>query len=78
MEKDGKGTDLGNVIRIDNERVRDHFGRIVQGTVEETLNAMLEAWADRLCNAERYERTQDGATSDLAATSASCRPRPAK
>ena len=51
MEKDGKGTDLGNVIRIDNERVRDHFGRIVQGTVEETLNAMLDAEADRLCGA---------------------------
>jgi putative transposase len=29
----------------------------VRGTVEETLNAMLEAEADRLCNAGRYERT---------------------
>jgi len=28
------------------------------GTVEETLNAMLEAEADRLCNAGRYERTE--------------------
>jgi hypothetical protein len=26
--------------------------------VEETLNAMLDAEADRLCNAERYEITQ--------------------
>ena len=58
MEEDSKGTGLGNVIRIDDERVRDHLGRIVRGTVEETLNAMLEAEADRLCNAERYERTQ--------------------
>ena len=58
MEEDSKGTDLGNVIRIDDERVREHLGRIVRGTVEETLNAMLEAEADRLCNAERYERTQ--------------------
>src|SRR5262245_57855285 len=48
----------GNVIRIDDERVRDHLGRIVRGTVEETLNAMLEAEADRLCNAGRYERTE--------------------
>ena len=56
MEEDSKGTDLGNVIRIDDERVRDHLGRIVRGTVEETLNAMLEAEADRLCNAGRYER----------------------
>jgi putative transposase len=46
------------VIRIDDERVRDHLGGIVRGTVEETLNAMLEAEADRLCNAGRYERTE--------------------
>jgi putative transposase len=37
--------------------VRDHLGRIVRGTVEETLNAMLELEADGLCNASRYERT---------------------
>src|SRR5262245_14541943 len=58
MEEDSKGTELSNVIRIDDERVRDHLGRIVRGTVEETLNAMLEAEADRLCNAGRYERTE--------------------
>jgi transposase-like protein len=32
--------------------------RIARGTVEEALDAMLEAEADRLCNAGRYERTQ--------------------
>jgi putative transposase len=58
MEEDSRGTELSNVIRIDDERVRDHLGRIVRGTVEETLNAMLESEADRLCNAGRYERTQ--------------------
>jgi hypothetical protein len=26
--------------------------------VEETLNAMLDAEADRLCRAERYQRTE--------------------
>jgi len=30
----------------------------VRGSVEETLNALLEAEADRLCNAQRYEHTQ--------------------
>jgi putative transposase len=57
MDEDSRGTTLGNVIRIDDDRVREHLGRIVRGTVEETLNAMLEAEADRLCNAGRYERT---------------------
>jgi hypothetical protein len=30
----------------------------VRGSVEETLNALLEAEADRLCNARRYERSE--------------------
>jgi hypothetical protein len=29
-----------------------------RGTVEETLNALLDAEADRLCGAARYERSQ--------------------
>ena len=29
MEEDSKGTGLGNVIRIDDERVREHLGHIV-------------------------------------------------
>jgi transposase-like protein len=58
MEEDSKGTGLGNVIRIDDERIRDHLGKIVRGSVEETLNALLEAEADRLCNAGRYERSE--------------------
>ena len=49
---------LSNVIRIDDERIQEHLGKIVRGSVEETLNALLEAEADRLCRAERYERTQ--------------------
>ena len=78
MEEDIKGTPLGNVIRIDDERVHEHLGRIVRGTVEETLNAMLEAEADRLCNAGRYERTEARRDTVQAATIASCRPRRAR
>jgi len=38
-------------------RIRDHLGEMVRGTVEETLNAMLDAEADQLwCG--RYERSQ--------------------
>jgi hypothetical protein len=28
---------LGNVISIDDERIKDHLDRVVRGTVEETL-----------------------------------------
>ena len=58
MSEDRETTGLSNVVRIDDERIRDHLGQIVRGTVEETLNSMLEAEAERLCNAGRYERTE--------------------
>jgi len=54
-EKDGA---MGQVIRIDEARIKDHLGAMVRGTVEEALNAMLEAEADRLCGAGRYERNE--------------------
>jgi len=31
---------------------------MVRSTVEETLNAMLDAEANHLCNARRYEHTE--------------------
>jgi putative transposase len=48
---------LNNVITIDDERIKNHLDRVVRGSVEETLNALLDAEADRLCNAQRYERS---------------------
>src|SRR5215212_3301946 len=56
-EKTGT-TSMGQVIQIDEARIRDHLGEMVRGTVEEALNAMLEAEADRLCGAGRYERSE--------------------
>ena len=49
---------LGKVIEIDEARIKDHLGELVRGSVEDTLNALLDAEADRLCNAARYERTE--------------------
>ena len=37
---------LNNVIRIDDERIKGHLDRIVRGTLEETLNALLDAEAE--------------------------------
>src|SRR6516225_2874703 len=48
---------LNNVITIDDERIKSHLDRVVRGTVEETLNALLDSEADQLCNAQRYERS---------------------
>jgi putative transposase len=49
---------LNNVITIDDERIKNHLDRVVRGSVEETLNALLDAEADRLCNVQRYERSE--------------------
>lgn len=49
----------GNVISIDEGVIRQHLDRMVVRTVEETLNALLDAEADRLCGARRYERSPD-------------------
>ena len=49
---------LDKVIQIDEEKIHQHLGDLVRGTVEETLNQLLDAEADQLCNAARYERTE--------------------
>ena len=50
--------DLRKVIQIDEGKIRDHLGELVRDTVEETLNKLLDAEADQLCNAARYERSE--------------------
>ena len=57
--KDDNTKALGKVIRIDEGEIRGHLDEMVRGTVEETLNSLLDAEADELCNAQRYERSPD-------------------
>ena len=47
----------GQIIRIEQEELKKHLEKIVKGSVEETLNALLDAEADQLCCARRYEHT---------------------
>lgn len=49
---------LGPVVQIDEGRIQAHLDEVVRATVEETLNALLDAEADELCGARRYERTE--------------------
>ena len=57
MKNDSKT--LNKVVQIDEARIQDHLGELVRSSVEETLNAMLDAEADALCGAQRYERSPD-------------------
>lgn len=54
MDEKPETKPLGQVIQIDEARIRDHLGEMVRGTVEEALNAMLDAEGDQLCGAGRY------------------------
>jgi transposase-like protein len=47
------------IVTIDEGQIRSHVDEVVRGTVEETLNALLQAEADALCNASRYERSPE-------------------
>ena len=49
---------LGPVVKIDEGRIQAHLDEVVRATVEETLNGLLDAEADRLCGAHKYERTE--------------------
>ena len=53
--------DLRGTIRVDEGQLQGHVDEVVRTSVEETLNAMLEAEADQLCKAQRYERSPERA-----------------
>ena len=46
-----------NVIQIDEQQIRSHVEEVVRSSVEDTLNGLLDAEADQLCQAKKYERT---------------------
>ena len=51
---------VGHIIRIDDEgRIKHRLGEMVGGRVDEGLNAMLDAEADRFRGGSRYERGED-------------------
>ena len=59
-DKSAEGSgNLGEIVQIDEGQIKAHVDSVVRGTVEETLNALLDAEADRLCAARRYERTEE-------------------
>ncbi len=54
--KSGKVLD---VVRIDEAQIRGHLDTIVKSTIEDTLNGMLDAEADNLWGAGKYERSPE-------------------
>ena len=50
---------LKDAIRVDAGQLRGHIDEAVRSSVEETLNGLLDAEADQICGAERYQRSAD-------------------
>lgn len=74
----GSDKHLSKVIKIDETQIQNHLDKMVRSTVEETLNGLLDAEADQLCNAKRYERTSNGLMPERVIITGSCIPRPAR
>jgi len=47
------------IITLNEDAIKHHLSDMVLKTVEDTINALLDAEADRLTNATRYERTEE-------------------
>ena len=46
------------IIQLNEEVIKGHIKELVRGSVEETLNELLEAEAEKLTQAARYERNE--------------------
>lgn len=60
MDNSLKGHEVkAPMITLDSTQLRAHVSDLVRQSVEDTLNALLDAEADRLCNAQKYERNDE-------------------
>ena len=50
---------MSNIIHLNESELKNQLGELVRGTVEETLNKLLDAEADKITNACRYERSSE-------------------
>ena len=56
----GQATHFGSkIISIDEGEIRNHLDQMVKKSVEDTLNSLLDAEADALYRASRYERSPE-------------------
>lgn len=54
-----EGTVQAPIITLDEETLKAEMREVVRKTVEEVINGILDAQADELVNASRYERTDE-------------------
>jgi len=49
---------MADIIQLNHAEIKSQLGDLVRQSVEETLNAMLDAEADQITQAHKYERTE--------------------
>ncbi len=49
---------MGEIIHLYEPEIKQQLGKMFRKSVEETLNAMLDAKADEFTKAHKYERTE--------------------
>lgn len=55
-----EGTEaLASALKLDVGKVRAHLDEVVRSSVEQTLNTLLDAEADAVCRAGKYERSPE-------------------
>ena len=59
MTEQHEGDALKQTIRVDTGQLHGHIAEVVRSSVEETLNGLLDAEADFICRAQRYEHSPD-------------------
>ena len=50
---------ISGVIKIDEKEIQTHLDGLVRQSVGDTLNVLLNAEADAICQASRYQRSPD-------------------
>jgi hypothetical protein len=78
MSEDDGLKAMGQVIQIDEARIRDHLGEMVRGTVEETLNAFWMRKQIGFAVQDVTNALKAGRTPGPATMNARCTPWPGK
>lgn len=50
---------MSKIIEFNDKHITEHIDSVVRSSVEQTINAMLDAEADQVCNAGRYEHSDE-------------------
>ena len=66
------------IVQLNEEVIKGQLKELDRGSVEETLNELLEKEAEQLTQAASYERTRPGGVTAAVTTTGTSQPRPGR